>query len=310
MVKKEIILVLVSVFIILSITAFASAGLSEWFGKITGRVTQNPVNLTITVLDTTAPTISKVYNNTVTLNEGPNSTLVQINFSASDPSGYLTINTTSAVVNLTRGGEATRMNATCILIVGAGNNANYSCNIYMVWFDGAGTWNITALIADFNNNVGQNTTNTFTVNALTGFMQAPSPLTWPVLLPNAYNQTSSNDPLTLNNTGNQDITSGNIQINATHLKGETDANRIIYSTNFSVFYATGGSPPVECDVTTMGNSVYTGLAVSNLTHGNFTINDGTIGQERLYFCLKYAGAELTSQTYSTASMGAWTVKIA
>ncbi len=49
--------------------------------------------------------------------------------------------------------------------------------------------------------------------------------------------------------------------------------------------------------------------MANLSRGNFTINDGNTGQEIYYFCIKLAGSDLTSQSYSTANEGSWTIKI-
>ena len=44
---------------------------------------------------------------------------------------------------------------------------------------------------------------------------------------------------------------------------------------------------------------------ANLTKGNFSLNDGSTGQEKLYFCLRYAGTELSTQAYSTANNTEW-----
>jgi hypothetical protein len=299
---------LLSFVVVLAVTGFVSAGLGDWFGKITGRVTSNPVNVNITVADTVAPVISTVNTiSAVTLNEGPSSTSVVINFSASDSSN---LNDTSALINLTRSGEAVRANTTCVKIASVGGTiANYSCTIIFYWFDGAGSWNITASVKDISGNLGMNVT-PITVNALTGFVSAPAALTWAAIIPGSNNQTSSNDPVLMNNTGNQDITAGNVQLNTTNLKGEVDNTKALTAGNFSVGVTTGGSPPAECGATTMASSVYTARGSATLPHGNFTVNDGSTGQEQVYFCLKHAGTELTSQAYSTANMGAWTLKIA
>ncbi len=307
---KGVVFVFVSAIVILSVASFASAGLFDWFGKITGRVTSGPVGVNITVADIVAPNVTAVTpaTATVTLNEGPNSTSFVINFSAVDSSN---LNDSSAVMNVTRNGEATRSNITCIKTSsGSVTAANYSCTIIFYWFDGAGIWNITAAVRDSSGNLGQNITSTVTVNALTGFVFAPANLTWAILLPGDINKTSNNDPILMNNTGNQNITVGNIQLNTTDLKGQVDNTKSLYAGNFTVGLDTGGTPPVECSGTTMASSVYTAVGGANLTRGNFTINNGVTGQESLYFCLKLVGSELSSQTYSTNAMGAWTLKIA
>jgi hypothetical protein len=102
---------------------------------------------------------------------------------------------------------------------------------------------------------------------------------------------------------------GNVQLNTTNLLGETDSSKALYANNFSVGVNTGGSPPLECGATTMAASAYTAIGSASLPKGNFTINDGSTGQEQLYFCLKKAGSELTAQSYSTLNQGSWTLKI-
>jgi hypothetical protein len=302
------VLVLASV---LLMSSFASAGMFDWFGKITGKVTSQPVNVNISVTNT-APTIVSVGSvPAVGLNEGPVSTTVNINFTAADADGALNLNDSSAMVNFTRAGESVRLNISCTKNNTIGNNVVYTCNVPMYWFDGAGTWNVTVFVKDWSNSAASNVSTTFTVNALTGFVSAPAALTWAALTPGAVNQTSNNDPILMNNTGNQNITAGNVQLNTTDLLGETDANRKLYANNFSVGITTGGSPPVECGATTMAPSVYTAIGSAVLPRGNFTVNDGSTGQEQLYFCLKYAGTELTAQAYSSDTTSrAWTLKIA
>jgi hypothetical protein len=294
---------------ILFVSSFASAGMFDWFGKMTGKVTSNPVNVNITVADIVAPVISSISTiSSITLSEGPVSTSVVINFSASDSSS---LNDSSAVINLTKAGETARINNSCVKTSSAGitNAANYSCTVVLYWFDGSGSWNITAGVKDISNNLGMNATTLITVNALTGFVISPSAITWASIIPGSTNQTATNDPITMNNTGNQNITAGNVQFNTTNLKGEVDNTRALYANNFSVGNVTGGGNP-ECGATTMSPSVYTAVDSIVLPRGNFTINDGNTGQQRIYFCLKYAGTELTSQAYSTANQGAWTLKIA
>src|SRR3989344_2814287 len=76
----------------------ASAGLLDWFGKITGKATQQSTNVSITISGTTAVTI-EVFNSTLTgASVIPNSdTTKAITFTirVNDADGYLDINTTS-----------------------------------------------------------------------------------------------------------------------------------------------------------------------------------------------------------------------
>jgi len=56
-------------------------------------------------------------------------------------------------------------------------------------------------------------------------------------------------------------------------------------------------------VNTFVNVTSTALPV-----GNFTLNDGSTGQENVYVCLEQAGSELTAQAYSTGNAD-WAFKI-
>ncbi len=294
---------------VLLVSSFASAGMFDWFGKITGKVTQQSVNVNVTISNT-APTIASVSAiSAVNLNEGPTSTTVVMSFVASDADGAGNLNDSSAMVNFTRAGEVVRA-VSCTNAGSTATTVNYTCSVPMYWFDGSGTWNVTVFVKDLSNSAASNVSTTFTINALTGFVSSPASLTWASLTPGSVNQTSTNDPIVLNNTGNQNITAGNVQLNTTDLLGELDANRKIYSNNFSVGVTTGGSPPVECGATTMAPSVYTAIGSATLPRGNFTVNDGSTGQEQVYFCIKKVGSELTAQAYSSDSASrAWTLKI-
>ena len=308
MAKKGIGIFFIYLMLVVLVAGFASAGMFDWFGKITGKVTQQNVNVNITVSNT-APTIAAVNSiSAVNLNEGPSSTTVTVNFRASDADGAANLNDSSAMANFTRAGESVRLNSSCANVATSGNDVNYSCSVSMYWFDGAGTWDVAVFVKDSSNSGAMNTSTTFTVNALTGYTAAPLALTWATLTPGLANQTSNNDPLLMNNTGNQNIAAGSIQMNTTNLVGETDNSRAIYANNISVGTATGGN--AECAGTTMAANSFTAVTGANLTRGNFSVNDGNTGQEQLYFCLKYVGSELTAQAYSTTSQGAWSLKIA
>lgn len=242
----------------------------------------------------------------VNLNEGPASTSVNVNFTAYDGNGASDINISSAMINFTRAGEALRVNYSCANISTIGNYMNFTCNVPMYWYDDAGTWNITAFVKDSTNLATLNSSN-FTVNALTGFVASPNALAFGSMAAGSTNMTSINDPIVLNNTGNQNISLGNVQINVTNLRGETNSLLALFANNFSVGVATGGN--AECGATTMSASTYVGITGAFLPRGNFSVNDGSTGQEQLYFCIKKTGSELTSQAYSTSNEGAWTIKI-
>lgn len=181
----------------------------------------------------------------------------------------------------------------------------------MWWWDSSGAWSITAYINDTSDNSVTNDTQTFYIGLTTGFDIGPSVLNWSGLSPGTTNQTASNDPILMNNTGNKQINAPDIQINATNLRGETTSTEALWADNFTVSWANGSTPPVECGSavsTNMSAGVYTNITTANLTVGNYTLNNGT-AQEELYFCIRIIGSELSNQQYSTANETAWTIRI-
>ena len=303
-----------SIFLILGIfiISFVSAG---WFENIKARITgdvSQTVSLNISV---GVPTIPQVYNNSIANltillngpNEGPSSTSIIINFSAYSAAGADNLNDSTALMNIT--GSTTRTNASCKNFESAGNYKNYTCNITFFWWDATGTWAITAYVKDNSSNIAQNTTTNLYIGERTAFVMGPAALTWSGISPGAVNQTSNNDPLILNNTGNDVIDVGNIQINSSNLRGETDPTVGLWAANFSVDWNTGdtctGAACLECAGTAMVRSAYTGVGIANLTADNYTQNNGNDGQEKLYFCSRIAGTELSTQAYSTANETEW-----
>jgi len=303
---------LVGLILILLIIPLISAGFfSDWWGRITGEVATQPVTLNITVASGAAPIIYNISDlAAVTLTDGPAATYITVNFSVNDSDGAGNLDNSSAMLNLTRSGEELRINSSCAVADFSGNHANYTCNITLWWYDVDGAWTVYANITDLTSNLAINNTETRTLNSLTGIVLSPSSLTFATITAGNLNTTPS-DFLRLNNTGNQDVASGNVQMNATDLVGEQTNSTFLFAGNFSASNSTGGE--IECnasnpDATALINYSYTGIVGSILTAGNFTLEDGT-AQEDTYLCLREAGSELTSQEYSTLRYGSWTVQI-
>lgn len=304
---------LVGLILILLIAPLISAGFfSDWFGRITGygSATQ-PVTLNISVSSGSAPIVYNVSDlGAVTLTDGPSPTYITVNFSVSDADGASNLDNTSAMVNLTRASEELRINSSCAVSDYGGDFANYTCNVTMWWYDVAGDWVVYANISDLNSNLAINNTNNRSFGSLTGIVMYPSAVTFTSILAGNLNTTPT-DNLVLNNTGNVDVASGNVEINATDLVGETTNATFLFAGNFSGSTFTGGS--IECNAssvsaTALVNYTYTGIVSSVLAAGNFTLEDGT-GEEKIYLCLVEAGAELTTQQYSTLRYGSWTIQI-
>jgi len=294
---------------------------SGFFGKITTLAT-NPVGLNITV---GAAAIIDVGNGTGTqgLNSGPyNTTRTGINFTVYHGAGTSVLNDSTLFVNATLWGgtgEVTR-NASCTRYNSSVSYVTYYCNLTLFWYDGAGTWNLTAFIMDNNSNSVSNSTATFSINSLTGFAIAPTNLTWASIAPGSTNQTSSNDPLNLTNTGNQQfgVSAGNVSVNSTNLQGEVTSSQNLFAANFTASTVTGGACTgavcTECGAGNTGsnlnNTYYKNITSAFLPKGNYSVGDTTTGREQLHFCLRIAGSELSSQSYSTLANGAWTIQVA
>ena len=315
--KKEKYYTFLIVLIFIVIFSNSVFGFFNLLNEITGFATSRGTNLSIALAGKGGPTIGNV-SAIAAVNAVENSNKsVNFSFVASDPDGVANFNDSTALAIFNKTGEASR-NATCT--VGAdinANSVNYTCSVNMWYFDGSGSWNVNVSVNDFNGLRGENSTTagnmtgiSFTLNALTAFIMNPTSLTWGTLNVVDTNQTSNNDPLGLNNTGNVDIT--NITVNATDLTGETDSAFRIYGENFTIANLTGGSPANECDFNTNATIPRRGqdtqINKTLMGRGNNSIATNS-SREELFVCLTAMPANLTAQTYSTTQLGGWTVII-
>ena len=222
-----------------------------------------------------------------------------------DADGVAGLNDTSVRANFTRSGEPTRENLTCSHIGDIdANSANYSCTIDMWYFDEAGNWNITVYGKDTNGASAINDSTYFQYNQLQAIVISPTNITFSVSV-NSYNQTATNDPTIINNTGNANLTN-NIVVNAIDLVGETNASESLLASNFSIGLSTGGSPPAECSGITLQNATDVNITGIVLDRGNLSAGQA---QEEIYYCIKEVGA-ISDQVYSTQGAGNWLIKIA
>ena len=302
--REKNLFLLFSLLILIIVMPFISGNILDW---ITGRATQ-PTNVSITISAVQLNWTSTISDQNITEN-GINYTTFY--FTAAIPGGDVTdLNDSSARANFTRAGESTRENLTCSWVEDIGaDTANYSCTIGKWYWDGAGDWNITAAVADINENWGVNDSTTFTLLETTAFAASPNALTWPTIKAGDTNSVSNNDPSLLNNTANKDIAIGDINISALDLHGETDDTYYIDSVNFTTDIDTGAE--AECDGDILSNNTYVSITSAILTAGNNSLNYGneTSGQEQLYYCLVEANNSLIAQAYSTDLLGSWTIQI-
>jgi len=292
--------------LILLIVPLISAGFfSDFWGRITGYAEQGTTTLNITI-GNTAPTVSFVAAiAAVTPNEnGVNYTAFIVN--ATDADGVSNLNDTTVEARFQLTGETTRLNTSCILLADIdANSANYSCTVGLYYFDNSSTsWTVNVTVDDINGARGENTSTSVQFNQLQAMVISPTALTWAEFGVTATNQGSNNDPILLNNTGNDiDL---NITVNATNLQGETTATQFIFAANLTVGANSEGCGGTN---TTMSNATAIDVNSAELQKGNNSLNDqnATSGQEQTFFCVTAVNSDLSAQSYSSAAYGAWTI---
>ncbi len=304
MMKRGVGKIVLTIFFIslLLIIPLASAGFwSDFKARITGNAT---FDINISVTSGTAPTIPWVFNSTDLSvsgpNEGPVPTYFIATFTAYDADGFGNLNDGTALINISKSGEETRENASCSLVADYQTNyANYTCNMTMWWWDGTGSWNITAYIVDSSSNPALNSSATTSIGTTTGFEASPTSMNFDPIAPGTTDELSTSNPMLFNNTGNL---GQYIEVNSTDLVGEANPAYALWAGNFSAKVTNA------CEGNAMINQTFVNITDNILPTGNYTIADGT-AQEQLYFCLELAGGELIPQYYSTLQEGSWTTKI-
>jgi len=306
--KRDVIIISLGILIILILPLMSAGFFDNFFDKlgITGKAGTQPVTINITVTSGSAPTIPQVSNFTSTIidgpNEGPNPTYISINFTAKDTDGFGNLDDNSATATITKSGETNRTNMSCAWWADYNTEyANYTCNITMWWFDGAGDWTIHVNISDAQSNIGTNSTKTFSVGTTDGLTNNITSVNFPSISPGATDTASTNNAY-LNNTGNMNQW---LEVNVTNVVGESNAAYLLGASNFSV---NGTS---TCAAGVMTHNTYLNISDAELPKGNYTLNDGT-AQEILFFCIKESNSDLEAQYYSTGganSFGPWIIKV-
>jgi len=306
---------------LLTLSGIFNASTNFSMGESSGNITTNYTSCSSTFTGTfdparidegpvcnTAPEIILVTNIS---NQDPSedtTKAIVFNFTAFDADGATELVNASAEANFSFSGtgETDRINTTCVQASLAGDYANYTCTIEMQYFDAFGDWNITVKINDSSDAQATNDTTAFQYNQLTAIKISPTSLSFDVEI-GAFNQTSTNDPTVINNTGNYNVTA--LQINASDLYGEDDTSFNIPAANFSVDIDTGGAGPAECDGTLLVNRSTVNITGALLPVGNHSVNDNSTGQETLFYCITQVPAGIPSQSYSTLNGGSWIIKI-
>jgi hypothetical protein len=281
--------------------------ITHGFEGITGWSLTNTTSLSISI-SSTPPVI--YYFGAISQQTITESSSITVPFVVSvyDIDGIKTIaNSSSMNASAALSGEVTRTNLSCVRMHNINTTAaNYSCTLTMWYFDGAGDWTVNVSVFDTSNAIADTKNTTFTLASTPAMIMAPLSLTWSSIAMTSVNQSATNNPIILNNTGNKPITAGNVKVEAIDLQGGTTATEYLRAANFRVGPTTSVAL-AECGATAMVNETATAIDTATLAKGN---NTAGYGNSTLYFCLANVTGGITPQTYSTAVSGKWTISIA
>lgn len=217
---------------------------------------------------------------------------------ATDTDGVSDLDDSSMNATFFRFGQALRTNSSCAHVTDINSTtANYTCTIGIWYFDAPGVWAVNATVLDVSGQASAAYNESFTIAETTAIVLSPDNLTWDTLFPLDTDELANN-PVTINNTGNRNISTGNVRVTSYDLVGATDVSQVIPAANFTV--NTIGA----CEGTVMVNATVTGINGSILTRGN---NSAGQGQEQLYYCIEEVPAGITAQTYT--NIQSWVVDV-
>ncbi|MEK6945950.1 MAG: hypothetical protein AABW63_04130 [Nanoarchaeota archaeon] len=296
---------IVAAFLFISLVLVLNhTGFFNKIAEITGYATSSTASLNITI-GNSAPTIG--YVDAISAQDPSIGTTKSVifNFTATDTDGYTNLDSTTAKAYFQKVGETTRSNTSCAANgTASGNSQNYVCTINMWYFDINGAWTINVTIDDINGAHAENSSTTFTYNLQTAMTMSPTSLTWTPVGLSDTDTGSNNDPIVVNNSGND--VNLNINVTAYNLRGEITTTQYIYANNFTIENASQG-----CSGAAMTNATSINVTTAILQKGNNTLNynNDTSGQEQIYFCLKGVPSGISAQSYSSAAYGAWAVAI-
>ncbi len=323
--KVKKISLLVVIILVLLVIPIASGGFSGMWNMITGALPSSTTTLSISI--NAAPFINWTSNSTsYSITEAGT---MEINFSfwVTDTDGVDEINNISAALTVTHEGHSSDAifdgiytNRSCVANSTVDTvTVSFNCTVNMYYWSAPGLWNVNVSINDTNGAYTENITQTFEILSTTAMVMSPTALTWSTLALGATNATPSDDPIVINNTGNKNFSAGGgITVTANDLQGLTTTTEFLGVGNFTVAAYNGsvdctGADCLECNGTFMVNETAESLVVANITAGNNSIaaEDGTSGQEQLFFCLNLIPSQMSRQTYDTSGLSTdpWTITV-
>jgi len=309
-IKKGHLKYIVFSILVLLVIPFASAGFFDFIKDnfITGFQT--------TTFEVSVPTLNFMPNVTfISLNTSETVTaggIKDLNFSfvGQDTNGAGDLNDSSIIANITFTSTniQTARNATCVVAAGqvgmSTNQRNYSCGFTgglnsIFFFDPPGSWNVKVSISDNSSNFTINTSQWFSIQQTISINRTDATVNFPAVNLGENNITSSNDPNSVQNIGNQNRTA--LNLTAINLVGDSDSSTSsirIDAINFTTNYITNAAE-VECQYNASAGSGGARLTNNTMIPMNVSILSGPDRLNDTYFCLLHAPGNLLSQVYST-----------
>jgi len=259
-------------------------------GKTYGSVSQ----ILTVESDNTAPSITWVQTS---LSDNPTestTTTVWIAFNATDQDGYSDIDMSTAKIELSLTGEIQRNSTSCLAQINDTNTRMINCSINMQYYDNDGAWIINVSVEDNSNELTYNDSETFSYGILQAVRGNLTGIAFGSLsLGDTTNAT--NDPIMLNNTGNQNFTQ--INLTAYDLVGQDNSLQYIAA---SKLYA-------NLSLDNYGDQLSNNTMIA-LTNGTL-IRDrsGTDYNRNLYFWINVPASGLSNQNYTSTS--SWKIEV-
>lgn len=171
-----------------------------------------------------------------------------------------------------------------------GVTGNFTCQFDMYYYDVADSWNVAVYANDSTPNEASNTTQSFTYNSLHDIAISVSTIQFGSITMGSEEK-ADNDPQTITNIGNADVSS--VNVTAYDVKHATEAD-YLSAANFTIGEAD--------DCATSGD--YMVNATTTLV-SDITVSRGSSSTDSMYYCIPAVPYGLASGNYWTIAV--WTV---
>ena len=221
-------------------------------------------------------------------------TTVWILFNASDNNGHADLDYSTAQVRLTRAGETERASGSCVNYNNDSLTKLFNCSVNMEYYDEDGAWTINASVQDFSAAYDDDTGTTLAYGTLQAVRGSPLGISFGTVNL-GQNLSAPDNPLVLNNTGNQNFTE--INLTAYDLVGQDNPAQYIAASDL---YA-------NISLDEIGDQLINNTMVV-LTNGTL-IRDigGTDYNRNLYIWVDVPSSGLSNQNYTSSS--SWQIEV-